>query len=165
MMKWLGQRYVQYVNRSYPRSGTLCEKRFRIFPRQEEDYLLGCYHYIELTPAPANMVEPPAEYPWTRYAANAQGEPTMVVTPHHLYSALGPGQDARQLRYRELFAFQLDPGLVDEIRTATNGNYALGGWPSRLKWLAPSHVGSHGVNQSALPSAEKCHLKTCSRVK
>lgn len=29
LMKHLGQRYVQYVNRSYRRSGTLWEGRFR----------------------------------------------------------------------------------------------------------------------------------------
>ncbi|MDS4020176.1 MAG: transposase, partial [Candidatus Competibacter sp.] len=28
--------------------------------------------------------------------------------------------------YRELFRYQLDPGLVDQIRTATNGGYVLG---------------------------------------
>jgi len=72
------------------------------------------------------MVEHPAEYPWSRYAANAQGEPSSLVTPHHLYRALGPDENARQLRYRELFRFELDPGLVDEIRAATNCNYALG---------------------------------------
>ena len=48
------------------------------------------------------------------------------MAPHPLYSALGPDENTRQLRYRELFRFQLDPGLVDEIRAATNGNYALG---------------------------------------
>jgi putative transposase len=49
-----------------------------------------------------------------------------MVTPHPLYSALGPDENTRQFRYRELFRFELDPGLVDEIRAATNGNYALG---------------------------------------
>jgi hypothetical protein len=32
----------------------------------------------------------------------------------------------RSEAYRELFRYQLDPGLVDQIRAATNGNYALG---------------------------------------
>ncbi|NOS96823.1 MAG: hypothetical protein HOP26_10440 [Methylotenera sp.] len=31
-----------------------------------------------------------------------------------------------QAAYRELFRFQLDVGLVDEIRRATISNYALG---------------------------------------
>lgn len=28
--------------------------------------------------------------------------------------------------YRELFRYDLEPGMVDEIRRATNGNFALG---------------------------------------
>ena len=28
--------------------------------------------------------------------------------------------------YRELFRYQVDRGMVDQIRAATNGNYALG---------------------------------------
>ncbi len=48
MMKALGQRYVQYVNRTYRRSGTLWEGRFRSCPTQAEEYLLACQRYIEL---------------------------------------------------------------------------------------------------------------------
>jgi putative transposase len=32
------------------------------------------------------MVEHPAEYPWSNYRANAQGEPTTLVTLHLLYT-------------------------------------------------------------------------------
>ena len=32
----------------------------------------------------------------------------------------------RQAAYRELFRFELEPGLVDQIRKATNGNFVLG---------------------------------------
>lgn len=56
-MKAVGQRYVQYVNRSYRRSGTLWEGRFRSCLTQEEMYLLACQRYIELNPVRANMVE------------------------------------------------------------------------------------------------------------
>ena len=35
-------------------------------------------------------------------------------------------EKARQERYRELFRVNLEPGLIDEIRRATNGNFALG---------------------------------------
>jgi len=62
IMKRLGQRYVQYVNRSYRRSRTLWEGRFRSCLGQEERYLLGCYRHIELNPVRAGMVEHPAEY-------------------------------------------------------------------------------------------------------
>ena len=33
---------------------------------------------------------------------------------------------SRQAAYRELFRHEQEPGLVDEIRRATNGNYAVG---------------------------------------
>ena len=126
LMKALGQRYVQYVNRTYRRSGTLWEGRFRSCLLQEEAYVLTCYRYIELNPARAAMVAHPAEYRWSSYRGNAQGETNALLTPHPLYRSLGSDGVERQTNYRELFRFELDPGLVDEIRLATNGNFALG---------------------------------------
>ncbi len=126
LMKALGQRYVQYVNRTYRRSGTLWEGRFRSCLTQEEGYLLACQRYIELNPVRANMVAHPAEYRWSSYRANAQGEPDALLKPHALYRTLGKDAASREAAYRELFRYQLEPGLVDEIRRATNGNYALG---------------------------------------
>ena len=41
LMKRLGQRYVQYINRTYRRSGTLWEGRFRSCLTQEEAYVLA----------------------------------------------------------------------------------------------------------------------------
>lgn len=126
LLKALGQRYVQYINRSYRRSGTLWEGRFRSCLTQEETYLLSCQRYIELNPVRAGMVQHPADYRWSSYRANAQGEADALLSPHPLYEALGQDAPGRQAAYRELFCHELDPGLVDEIRDATNGNYALG---------------------------------------
>ena len=126
MMKALGQRYVQYINRSYKRSGTLWEGRYKSCPTQAEAYLLACQRYIELNPVRANMVQHPAEYKWSSYQANAQGADTEIIKPHALYKALGADAQTRQAAYRELFRYELDPGTIDQIRTATNGNYALG---------------------------------------
>jgi putative transposase len=82
-VKRLGQRYVHYVNRAYRRSGTLWEGRFRSCLTQEEDYVVGCYRYIELNPVRATMVKHPAEYPWSSYRANALGGdvPTVGTSP------------------------------------------------------------------------------------
>ncbi|MBI3140362.1 MAG: transposase [Rhodocyclales bacterium] len=126
LMKRLGQRYVQYVNRTYRRSGTLWEGRFRSCIAQDDAYVLGCCRYIELNPVRAGMVEHPAQYRWSSYRANAQGEANAPVEPHALYRALGAKVQDRQAAYRELFRHELEPGLVDEIRRATNGNFALG---------------------------------------
>jgi putative transposase len=125
-MKRLGQHYVQYINRVYRRSGTLWEGRFRSSLINEEGYLLECYRYIELNPVRARMAAHPAEYRWSSYRANAQGEACTLLRPHPLYSALGSRRNERQAAYRELYRAQLDPELVEEIRAATNGNFALG---------------------------------------
>lgn len=126
LMKALGQRYTQYVNKMYKRSGTLWEGRYKSCPTQAETYLLACQRYIELNPVRANMVNHPAEYKWSSYAANAQGEENLIIQPHVLYNALGLDEVSRQAAYRELFRYELDIGVVDEIRKATNGNYVLG---------------------------------------
>jgi putative transposase len=126
LIKALGQRYVQYVNRTYRRSGTLWEGRFRSCLLQEEAYVLACYRYIELNPVRAGMVTHPAEYRWSSYRVNAQGEQGDWLVPQPLYLGLGMDVETRRAAYRELFRFELEPGVVDEIRHATNGNYALG---------------------------------------
>jgi len=126
MMKHLGQRYVQYINRTYRRSGTLWEGRYKSCIAQDETYVLGCYRYIELNPVRAAMVSHPAQYCWSSYRVNAQSEISTLITKHDQYMRLAFDSKSRAERYRELFRYQLSPGLVDEIRAATNGNFALG---------------------------------------
>lgn len=54
------------------------------------------------------------------------GEASSLLTSHAIRTALGSDDKCREAAYREFFRYQLDPGMVDEIRAATNGNYALG---------------------------------------
>lgn len=49
-----------------------------------------------------------------------------MIKPHSLFSRLGEDSEQRAATYRELFRYELDLGLVDQIRSATNSNYALG---------------------------------------
>ncbi len=84
LMKLLGQRYVQHVNRLYRRSGTLWEGRFRSCIVQDEAYLLGCSRYIELNPVRAGMVEEPSVYRWSSYRANVLGEAEGLIEAHPL---------------------------------------------------------------------------------
>lgn len=126
MMKHLGQRYVQYVNRTYRRSGTLWEGRFRSCLTQSEDYVLACYRYIELNPVRAGMVLKPQDYRWSSYHANALGRANALLTPHDEYLRLDRDNVKRREVYRALFRVHVDGALTDEIRDATNGNFVLG---------------------------------------
>ena len=126
LMKHLGQRYVQYVNRTYRRSGTLWEGRFRSSIVQEQGYLLRCYRYIELNPLRAGMVRHPRDYGWSSYSSNGEGKRSRLLKPHEEYLALGEQEDERLAAYRALFGPELDAKEVEEIRLAVNGGFALG---------------------------------------
>jgi putative transposase len=126
LMKHLGQRYVQYINRSYRRTGTLWEGRFKSCLAQDETYVLTCHRYIELNPVRANMVDHPGDYRWSSYGANAEGKANSLLTPHPEYLGLGPSDGERRAAYRALFHAHLDPETLENIRNATNGNYVLG---------------------------------------
>jgi putative transposase len=45
LMQSLGRRYVQYINRSYKRSGSLWEGRYKSSVVQAESYLFACMRY------------------------------------------------------------------------------------------------------------------------
>ncbi len=126
MMKHLGQRYVQYINRTYRRSGTLWEGRFKSCLAQEEEYVLVCYRYIELNPVRASMVNHPKAYSWSSYRYNGDGQQNVLIKPHELYLGLGMDEKERRVNYRSLFDAHLDSNTINEIRQATNGNYVLG---------------------------------------
>ena len=103
LMKHLGQRYVQYVNRTYKRSGTLWEGRFRSSIVQVDLYLLRCHRYIELNPVRAGMVEFPGDYRWSSFSANAMGKHDHLITPHPAYLALANDVAVRRAAYLEMF--------------------------------------------------------------
>jgi len=126
LMKNSGQRYVQYINRTYQRNSTLWEGRFRSCLAQSEDYVLACYRYIELNPVRANRVGHPREYLWSSYKANAEGKKSKFITPHDQYMQLDHRSLERRKAYRGLFKAYTEQPFDNEIRVATNGNYVLG---------------------------------------
>jgi putative transposase len=125
-MKGLGQLHTQYVNKTYGRSGTLWEGRFRSSLVQSERYLLECYRYVELNPVEAGMVSRPEDYVWSSYSVNAGIEKASFITPHEEYLRLGRSAEERRNAYRALFDVSLPAERIAEIRAATDGNFALG---------------------------------------
>lgn len=130
LMKNLSQRYVQYVNRVYGRTGTIWEGRYRSCLTQSEFYVLACYRYIELNPVRARMVADPLDYRWSSHASNAFGAASSLIAPHDEYLRLGNTGPDRRAAYRSLFEGAIgvdsDAASTRLIREATVGNVALG---------------------------------------
>jgi len=57
---------------------------------------------------------------------NGEGLVDLLITPHEQYLRLARNDVERRHHYRGLFQAHMDPERIDEIRNATNGNYALG---------------------------------------
>jgi len=72
------------------------------------------------------MVNVPEDYPWSSYRINAEGRLSSLITPHPTYMALGENTEKCCINYRGLFRSQIELSTIDDIRSATNGNYVLG---------------------------------------
>ncbi len=156
-MQDMGRRYVQYVNRTYCRSGGLWEGRYKASLVQSDRYLLTCMRYVELNPVQANMVIAPGEYRWSSYRANALGAEDPVVTPHGEYLALGPTGEARQLAYRSLFAGAIDEQDCLLIRAATQQGVLVG--DRRFAGVISARLGPAGAARpawSTTQGSQKC---------
>ena len=122
----LGRRYVQYVNKTYRRTGTLWDSRYKSSLVQADAYLLTCQRYIELNPVRAGMVDEPAHYRWSSYRMNGLGQPDALITPHLLYQSLAVRSDVRLARYRALFTQQIEVEQITDIRMALQQSQPLG---------------------------------------
>ncbi len=126
LMKGSGQRYLPWVNRTYPPHRHPLGRTRSIVSHPGGGYVLSCYRFVELNPVRANMVDRPAEYRWSSYRANAQGAASTLLIPHPYYRKMGCNEQVRQTAYRELLHSWLDAATIDEICFATDGNVALG---------------------------------------
>jgi putative transposase len=126
LMIALGRRYVQYINFTYRRMGTLWDSRYKSSLIQAETYLLRCQRYIELNPVRAGIVTDPAHYAWSSYRFNALGQANPHLSRHPLYLALGDDEQTRRHAYRGLFHTELDDEAISDIRLAIQQNQLLG---------------------------------------
>lgn len=126
LMISLGRRFVQYINKTYRRTGTLWDSRYKSALIQSDLYLLICQRYIELNPVRAAMADDPAHYRWSSYRTHALGTADSRLTPHPAYLDLGANDVERRAAYRALFRTGLDAEAIADIRLALNQNQVLG---------------------------------------
>lgn len=126
MMQALGRRYVRYFNRSYQRTGTLWEGRFKSCIVQTEGYLLQLYRYIELNPVRAKMVEQAADFHWSSHHCNSLGFESALCQPHEMYMRLAKSADKRREIYRGFFQKPQPSSMTKSIRDSVIKELALG---------------------------------------
>ena len=119
MMQALGRRYVYYINKTYRRTGTLWEGRYKSSLVDSDQYLLTCMRYIELNPVRASMVDHPGEYKWSSYSANVQNGTDWLIERHSTYLELGAVDEDQQAAYRELFRNHMDGDTLHESLVCT----------------------------------------------
>jgi putative transposase len=127
LMRNLGQRYVQYFNRRYGRSGTLWEGRYHSCLVDSASYVIACHRYIERNPVRAGMVSSAGAYRWSSHEGNAGRVTNRLLTAHSEYLALAATETSRHAAYSGLFDAADDPAFLVAIRDATNGGFALVG--------------------------------------
>jgi putative transposase len=143
MMQGVGRRYARFVNRSYGRTGTLFEGRFKSSLVDNERYFLTCMRYIEMNPVRAGIVQDPERYRWSSFADNASGAPAGLVVAHFEYLRLGANRYSRAAAYRELFNHPIHDRDLTAIRDHCAKGRALGGdrFHARLEALLRRRTG------------------------
>jgi putative transposase len=126
LLQSVGRSYVGYVNRTYQRTGTLFEGRFKSTIVDAEDYVLACYRYIEANPLRAKMVGRAGEYRWSSHGRNAEGRPDPLVREHEVYRSLGRAAEARAQAYRQIFDEGLSEEFLTTLRDATQRGWVPG---------------------------------------
>lgn len=126
MMQSVGRRYVQHINTTYKRTGTLWEGRHKASLVDTARYILACYRYIELNPVRAGMVARPEDYRWSSALGHLTGEPDAMLKDHPLYMALGETGTERGKTYQSLFEGQIEPEETKYIRHCINYDVPLG---------------------------------------
>jgi REP element-mobilizing transposase RayT len=105
-MKMVKQRFTQWYNREYERSGTLWEARYKCYVvERERGSLRQVAAYIDLNPVAAGMVSDPGEYEWSGFGEAVRGA---AVARWGIYRAAGydfRGRGSRSSALREYGAY------------------------------------------------------------
>ncbi|RDS84942.1 transposase [Dyella monticola] len=133
VMQAISRNYVAYFNAKYQRMGALWDGRYKSC-LVDADYLLTCQRYIELNPVRAGKAGESSGYPWSSYGCNGLGIDDAIVMPHARYVALGRSTEERMRAYRQLFAADIEPRVMRDIRMYIQQQRALGS-PAFQAWV------------------------------
>lgn len=126
LMKRVAGRQTRYVNKFEKRTGSLWEGRFKSSIVCRKEYLFACCRYVELNPLRAGMVDDPAAYRWSSYAAKTKGIKDEVVDFDEGYLALGFTLKEQRKNYEEHVKGTIPPYEIKLIREALQRGQVTG---------------------------------------
>jgi REP element-mobilizing transposase RayT len=125
-MQWLNVSYATYFNRKQDRNGHLFQGRFKAILIDAEAYLIHLSRYIHLNPVRAGIINTPAQYHWSSYAAfiGEQITPKFLKTDV-LLSKFGRNKKEARKIYQE-FVESIDAKIVRDPSRQLEGGFILG---------------------------------------
>ena len=125
-MKAITQRYGQYINKKYERTGTLWEGRYKSCLVSKDDYFITCCKYIEMNPVRAGIVSKPEEYQWSSYNIKIGMKNNYLLDSDIWCETLGKNNKEREEKYKELFDEIMTESKLKEIRESIIKNKIYG---------------------------------------
>ena len=153
LFQGVGRNYVSYINKTYQRRGSLWEGRYKASLIQTETYFLTCMRYVEMNPVRAKIVDHPAQYRWSSYAANALGISNAIIKPHEIYLRLGASLKERCDAYQGLFQERVDLDRLAAIRNGLRSGTPVGNarFKNQIESVAGRKIGKANLGRPALP--------------
>jgi len=114
-MQRLGMAYTNAVNKANHRTGPLFQGRFKAKAIDQDEYLLQLSRYLHLNPVEAGLVDEPAGWPYSSYAAYLGLQSDILVHPELVLSQFstsgesGPNRKAAAAAYKKFIE-----GIADE---------------------------------------------------
>ncbi len=92
VMKRIGIRFVQRINRKYGRTGHLFQDRYKSETVNDDGFFLNLIRYIHQNPVKAGLIAAAADYPYSSYHAYSHPAEDQLVDTSLLYSLIGRSQ-------------------------------------------------------------------------
>ncbi|MEA2061900.1 MAG: transposase [Thermodesulfobacteriota bacterium] len=127
LMQKLSQRYTHWFNKRHKRVGHLFQGRYKAILVDSDGYLRELIRYIHLNPVRANLVQHPAEFPFSShgaYAGNIQPPPWLTID--FGMAQFGKTQADASAAYSHFMGQISEETLMEQLRHGTKEGRILG---------------------------------------
>ena len=111
--------------------------------------------YIEMNPVRANILDHPAKYRWSSFAANALGESNNIIRCHDEYLGLGNNMTSRRKVYRQQFEIPIDKNETQLIQQSLHSGTPVGNekFQRYIERVTGNKVGSYKRGRPTVQTA------------